>query len=135
MSKLNPGAFSFVPGGRSIFAQPEQPQLQPIERPEPTEAPKPPPTLTIGRAPAPAPAPVAVAAPASASEPVSAPPAPKPASTVKISKAEGTKAFTAERAKTDVSAVARDVQAAADAEVIKELYGQSKYPIFSFITF
>jgi len=133
MSKLNPGAFSFVPGGRPALSQPDQPQLTPIERPEQTEAPRPPPTLTIGRAPAPAPA-----APTSAPAPeqVAAPPAQKPAPAVKISKAEGgTKAFTAERAKTDVSAVARDVQAAADAEVIKELYGQSKYPFFVCVAF
>ncbi|KAG8682196.1 hypothetical protein FRC09_016952, partial [Ceratobasidium sp. 395] len=73
MSGLNPGAFEFIPGQAFRLPRPAAPAAQPpapIERPEPTEAPKPAPTisLNIGGARPPAP-PVDVPAPASAPAP------------------------------------------------------------------
>ncbi|KAL0579532.1 translation termination factor GTPase eRF3 [Marasmius crinis-equi] len=49
MSKLNAGAFEFVPGKSFGFAQQnqQQPPPPPIERPEPTEAPRPAPTISL----------------------------------------------------------------------------------------
>src|SRR5260221_7378241 len=77
MSKLNPTAFSFVPGQRFAPQQAQQP-LEPIERLEQSEAPRPPSTMSLNITP---------------SQPVSAPVLAKrvdegPKSSVKIQKAE-----------------------------------------------
>ncbi|TFK55670.1 hypothetical protein OE88DRAFT_1621598 [Heliocybe sulcata] len=105
MSRLNAGAFEFVPG-RAFRAPGQQPPPAPLERPTPTEAPAPAPTISLnigGSRPAPpverpppehapAPAPTislniggskpssGTATPTSAPPPAAAhPPAPKPA--------------------------------------------------------
>ncbi|KAJ6515918.1 P-loop containing nucleoside triphosphate hydrolase protein [Mycena sanguinolenta] len=122
MSKLNAGAFEFVPG-RSFAApqKPAQPPPPPIERPEQTEAPRPPPTisLNIGGAkptvPAPAPTPPApVAAPPAASVAKTAPPA------------APSKTFSLEKSKTDTIAIAKEVRNAADDAVLEDLFGDVK---------
>lgn len=158
MSRLNAGAFEFVPG-RSFGApaRPPPPAGQPIERPEQLNAPAPPPTfsLSVGgpspltrppvtEAPAapptislsiggPAPAPASVQPPAPASKPAHpvskpAPSAPAASSTASAS-ASGTpsKTFTTEKAKTDTTAIAQEVRAAADESTLKDLYGDSQY--------
>ncbi|KAJ7904492.1 P-loop containing nucleoside triphosphate hydrolase protein, partial [Mycena olivaceomarginata] len=127
MSKLNAGAFEFVPGrGFGAPQPPQPPPPAPIERPEQTEAPRPPPTisLNIGGAkptpPAPAPAPAASApAPAAA-----APPA---ASIVKTAPAAApSKTFSTEKSKTDTTAIAKEVRTVADDAVLEDLYGDVK---------
>ncbi|KAH9853652.1 eukaryotic polypeptide chain release factor 3, partial [Lenzites betulinus] len=146
MSKLNANAFSFVPGGGF---QPAQPPLQPIERPPQTEAPAPAPTISLSiGGPKPAPKPSsrppsppptislniggpkpAPPPPAPAVQKTSAPAATKPTapatSSVKAPSAPA-KSFTLERAKTDTTAVALDVKAAADEETLKDLFGHTK---------
>jgi peptide chain release factor subunit 3 len=127
MSKLNPTAFSFVPGQR--FATPQQsstpPALQPIVRPEQTEAPPPPPTisLNIGSKPSPHSATPTVLHPI---------PAPvknideshKPATkTAKADVSAPSKTFTTEKAKTDTTSIAQDVRNAADQAVLEDLFG------------
>ncbi|KAJ3495896.1 hypothetical protein NLJ89_g10562 [Agrocybe chaxingu] len=130
MSKLNPGAFSFVPGQR-FTPQTQQPP-PPLERPEQTEAPKPPPTisLNIGSSSKPVAPP---APPASQPPPAQAPKVPqdipKPASTVKVVKADTSapsKTFSTEKAKTDTTSVAQEVKAVADQAILADLYGNSK---------
>ncbi|KAL1937758.1 hypothetical protein VTO73DRAFT_12911 [Trametes versicolor] len=146
MSRLNANAFSFVPGQGFLPprqpAQPEQPPLQPIERPAQTEAPpppptitlsiggskpapkpssrppSPPPTLTIGSKPTPAPAPTAAkpTVPTASAKPSASP---APASTP-------AKSFTLERAKTDTAVIAQEVKNAADEETLKDLFGHIK---------
>jgi peptide chain release factor subunit 3 len=130
MSKLNPGAFSFVPGQRfTVPQQPAQPPPPPIERPEQTEAPRPAPTisLNIGGTPTPPP-PQPQARPASQPPPSTSQPEPKPAPP-KVSKADASapsKTFTTEKAKTDTSAIAQEVKAAADQQVLEDLFGTIK---------
>ncbi|EIN10765.1 eukaryotic polypeptide chain release factor 3 [Punctularia strigosozonata HHB-11173 SS5] len=158
MSRLNAGAFEFVPG-RSFKvpqAQPQAPPPQPIERPQQNEAPAPAPTISLNiggtrppapitrdtpaEAPAPAPtvslnigsvkpAPAATPQPPKPKEPAP-PPHPvdtqKPAAVSASVAAPSAKTFTTDRAKTDVTAVARDVQAAADEQTLKDLFGHTK---------
>jgi peptide chain release factor subunit 3 len=135
MSKLNPGAFSFVPGKGFIVpaaAQPQQPLPPPIERPEQTEAPRPPPTISLnigGSAPAPAaqapppPSPAAVQPPATQSDAPKKPPA---TNIVKADAAPSSKTFTTEKAKTDTSAIAAEVKALVDETTLQDLYGNVK---------
>ncbi|KAF8843138.1 hypothetical protein BDN67DRAFT_964780 [Paxillus ammoniavirescens] len=132
MSKLNAGAFEFVPG--RPFAPPQQfvqTPPAPVERPPQTAAPPPPSTVSInigGSKPkASIPAPPA-ASPAAAfpstlvtpepSRPASHSSSPAPPVSKKI--------FSTEKSKTDTSAIAREVQAAADQEVLKDLFGDIK---------
>uniref|UniRef100_A0A0W0FCN6 Eukaryotic peptide chain release factor GTP-binding subunit n=1 Tax=Moniliophthora roreri TaxID=221103 RepID=A0A0W0FCN6_MONRR len=165
MSKLNAGAFEFVPG--KSFALPPHPQNPqqnpppaPIERPEPTEAPRPPPTISLNiggskppvapfqrqeqtQAPKPAPTislniggsktPAAPSQSAPSSQPAAAAsakaPAPLASASVtkgKDSPAPASKTFTLEKSKTDTTAVAQEVQAAADKAVLEDLYGNIK---------
>ncbi|KAJ6484997.1 P-loop containing nucleoside triphosphate hydrolase protein [Mycena vitilis] len=118
MSRLNAGAYEFVPGRGFVAPQAQPPPPAPLERPEQTEAPRPPPTisLNIGGAkpapPAPAPAP-AVATPAPASIQVSAPSAPS-------------KTFSTEKSKTDTTAIVQEVRTVADDSVLEDLYGDVK---------
>ncbi|KDQ64468.1 hypothetical protein JAAARDRAFT_28098 [Jaapia argillacea MUCL 33604] len=112
------------------------PPAQPVERLPPAEAPAPPPTISLnigGAKPAPAPAPIApspIPAVAVASQPsqtqtsrssaaasTSASPAPSTASS---------KTFTTEKAKTDTTAIAQEVQNLADQETLKDLFGDTK---------
>ncbi|KAI0043131.1 hypothetical protein FA95DRAFT_1563609 [Auriscalpium vulgare] len=144
MSRLNAGAFEFVPGkGFKVPEQPAPPPLQPVERPEQTEAPAPPPTisLNIGGS-KPTPPPAAPAAPA----PSSSTPAPAAASTPKAapktnvstsgagsapgsgasSPAPASKTFTLGKAKTDTAAIAKEVETVADQAVLEDLFGDIK---------
>ncbi|KAF8913869.1 eukaryotic polypeptide chain release factor 3 [Gymnopilus junonius] len=127
MSKLNPGAFSFVPAQR--FALPQQPSQPPaplIERPEPAEAPKPAPTISLnigGTSTPPTPRPQAPAPSQSEPKQEPKPSAPKPS---KSEQPASSKTFTTERAKTDANTVALDVKAAADQQVLEDLFGNLK---------
>jgi len=120
MSKLNPTAFSFVPGQRFAPQQAQQP-LEPIERPEQSEAPRPPSTISLNMTPP--------------SQLVSVPALAKrvdegPITSVKIQKTESSatsKTFTTEKAKTDTNTVAQDVKNAADQAVLEDLFGYSVF--------
>ena len=140
MSKLNPGAFTFVPGQRFGNApqQPAQPPPPPIERPEQTEAPKPAPTISLnigGSSAPPAPQPQPAAPSQTEAKQEQKPPKPeaKPAApkTQKADQPASSKTFTTERAKTDAATVAQDVKAAADQQVLEDLFGTRKHFIRS----
>jgi peptide chain release factor subunit 3 len=130
MSRLNAGAYEFVPG--KGFGPPAQPPLPPLERPQQTEAPPPPPTITLnigGSKPTPAPPPAPAAA---SSQDLPKPAAAAPFATITSSKAASpaptsapSKVFSTEKAKTDTSAIAQEVKAVADASVLEDLYGDS----------
>ncbi|KAJ7638785.1 eukaryotic polypeptide chain release factor 3 [Roridomyces roridus] len=122
MSKLNAGAFEFVPGRGFPLPQPAAPLPPPVERPEQTEAPRPPPTISLnigGSKPTPAPAPAAPVAP----PPQAAAPRPQP---VAQSAPAPSKTFSTEKAKTDTTAIAQEVRTVADAAVLEDLYGDVK---------
>jgi peptide chain release factor subunit 3 len=131
MSRLNAGAYEFVPG--KGFGPPAQPPLPPLERPQQTEAPPPPPTITLnigGSKPTPAPPPAPAAA---SSQDLPKPAAAAPFATITSSKAASpaptsapSKVFSTEKAKTDTSAIAQEVKAVADASVLEDLYGDIK---------
>jgi peptide chain release factor subunit 3 len=139
MSKLNAGAFEFVPGRAFVLPQKSQtpPSKPPLERPLQTEAPPPAPTITLNiggsnplTAPKPAPAPaLAPTTTTQQSKPalppsVSASTAPSQSS----SPAPPTnKVFSTERAKTDTTSIAKEVQAVADQEVLKDLFGDGAH--------
>lgn len=145
MSKLNAGAFEFVPGRGFIVPQPTQQQQQPpqpppapLERPEQTEAPRPPPTISLNiggsKSPAPAPAPVTPSpapvapTPAKSTPQPSKPATPKPQTTIKAETAgASSKTFSSEKAKTDTNTVAQDVKNAADQAVLEDLYGNRTF--------
>jgi len=156
MSKLNASAFEFVPGKRFVppaQQQPQQPQQPPFVRAEePHAPPAPPPTISLnigGAKPAPAAPPPASRDPVPAHAPSTAPPSsvkpqsqqakatgpssssstpsrtpgnasPAPAST------PSSKTFTMGRAKTDTVAIAQEVAAVADQEVLDDLFGDSE---------
>jgi peptide chain release factor subunit 3 len=138
--RLNAKAFEFVPG--QAFKVPQQPQwppqpdLQPIERPEQTEAPKPAPSISINiggsRPSLPAAEPPPPAAPKPKQPPpppaakpvVSAPtsaPTSHPSSPAPPAKAYN---FSTEKAKTDTDAVVQEVHKTADSETLGDLYGK-----------
>jgi len=138
MSKLNPGAFEFVPGKGFVAPQPPaQPPPPPTERPEQTEPPRPAPTisLNIGGS---KPTPPAAAAPVSQSQikvevvakttPASAhAPAVATSTTSKPNTpAPPSKTFTTQKAKTDTNAIAQELKAVADQTVLDDLYGSIK---------
>lgn len=140
MSKLNPGAFSFVPG-RGFVANdpPPQPPLAPFERQEQIEAPRPAPTISLNiggssTPPAPRPAPAAVPSPVPvAAAPVATAPPPvkaAPSPAVKIVKNDSasapSKTFSTEKAKTDTSAIAAEVKALADQTTLEDLFGNGQ---------
>ncbi|TFY77994.1 hypothetical protein EWM64_g6019 [Hericium alpestre] len=152
MSKLNVGAFEFVPGKAfKIPSQPTQPALQPVERIE-SEAPAPPPTISLnigGSKPTPPPSappaappsspPVSGSAPAAPASTQKAPPktaahvssaaassAPSGRTSGASSPAPASKTFTMDRAKTDTAAIAQEVQTAADEAVLQDLFGDVK---------
>lgn len=148
--KLNAGAFEFVPG--KSFALPpreqQQPLPPPVQRPEQTEAPRPPPTISLSiggskpAAPAHAPAPViSIGSKPTAPSPTPAVPSPQPkvsaapaaAKPAVVKKSESpappSKTFSLEKSKMDTTAIAKEVQAAADKAVLENLYGQGAiYP-------
>ncbi|KAF9055061.1 hypothetical protein BDZ89DRAFT_1055681 [Hymenopellis radicata] len=128
MSRLNAGAFEFVPGKSFSYTPPtpKEPLPPPIERPEQTEVPKPPPTisLNIGSS---KPTPSHSPAPSESAKHTAAP-TPPPAATAKP-KADVpavSKTFSLEKAKTDTSAIAAEVQNVADQTVLEDLYGNVK---------
>ncbi|KAK0190772.1 P-loop containing nucleoside triphosphate hydrolase protein [Armillaria mellea] len=128
MSRLNAGAFEFVPG-RAFGAPPpvqQPPPPPPVERPEQLEAPRPPPTISLnigGSRPSPSPSPAPPAAKRVQEKPKESPPAtPKP----KNDPAPPSKTFTLEKAKTDTTAIAQEVKAVADQTVLDDLYGSIK---------
>jgi len=116
MSKLNPSAYSFVPGQRFTLPQ------QAIERPEQTEPPPPAPTITLNIGNKQIPPPAAT---------ISDPTPPKKAeenlksTAIKITKGDvpSSKTFTTEKAKSDTNAVAQEVKSAADRAVLEDLFG------------
>jgi peptide chain release factor subunit 3 len=125
MSKLNAGAFEFVPGRGLTLPQrpPQSSPPPPVQRPEPTEAPPPPPTISLnigGAKSTPQPRPsVPVSQPQSqASTP--------PIVTVKPQASSATKTFTTEKSKSDTNTVAQEVRAAADRAILEDLYGNGK---------
>jgi peptide chain release factor subunit 3 len=130
MSRLNPGAFEFVPG--KGFAVP-----QPIQRPESKVPPPPAPTisLNIGSSKPEQKPPQ----PLSDSQPLQKPPAqsspsptptskskPSAATSVKVTNAGSSRTFTTDKAKSDTSAIAREVKAVADETILKDLFGDVK---------
>ena len=140
MSKLNPGAYSFIPGRGLVAPQPPQSQPPPpVERPEQTEVPPPAPTISLnigGTSLSSTPAPVTSVTPVA--QPV------KPSRTLQTSEVSSnlpaqtkkadipantkpSKTFTTERAKTDTNAIAQEVKAVADRAVLEDLYGTCKY--------
>ena len=139
MSKLNAGAFSFVPGRSFIPPQPSQnPPPPPLERPEQTEVPRPAPTisLNIGGTPSSStPAPVTPASPVAqpakpsrkSEESSNIPSQTKKTDTPVSTSTKPSKTFTTERAKTDTNAIAQEVKAVADRAILEDLYGTCKY--------
>ncbi|KAG6817463.1 translation termination factor GTPase eRF3 [Tephrocybe sp. NHM501043] len=133
MSKLNAGAFEFVPG-RSFSLPPKpaaNPAPPPVERSEQTEAPRPAPTISLNIGGAKPTLPASVPAPVSQPEKgevkPSASPSPAPASVSKPSTpAPVSKTFSTQKAKTDTAAVAQEVKAVADQAVLEDLYGDVK---------
>ena len=150
MSRLNAGAFEFVPGKAFRIPPPAQqpsPPLKPVERPEQTEAPAPAPTISLnigGSKPPSAPS-QAPSTPSSAPSPTPAPSAKapsKPAATASssastpaktsgisspaLAPASTSRTFTLEKAKTDTAAIAQEVQNAADEAVLQDLFGDGQ---------
>jgi peptide chain release factor subunit 3 len=134
MSKLNAGAFSFVPG-KGFQLPPQQPATPPpppIERPQQTEAPAPAPTITLNIGGSkPTPTPVAASAPAeplqtSVSKPATAALPATSASSSPFPTSAPSKVFSTTKSKTDTNAIAQEVQAVADATILQDLYGDSE---------
>jgi peptide chain release factor subunit 3 len=99
MSKLNAGAFEFVPG--RAFSGLGPPQTI---------------SLNIGSKPAPAPAPANTSP--TPSHPASHSSSPAPPVSKKI--------FSTEKSKSDTTAIAREVQSVADEAVLKDLFGDGQ---------
>ena len=134
MSKLNPTAFSFVPGQRFPVSQkqPQQPPPQPIERPEQTEAPLPPPTISLnigGTSTPPASAQIqsTYKPPPPATQMVGAEAKSAPPKPTKTDSPAPSKTFSLEKAKTDTNAIAQEVKTVADQAVVEDLYGNGSY--------
>jgi peptide chain release factor subunit 3 len=128
MSKLNPGAFEFVPGKGLVLTQRplQSSPPPPVQRPDPIEAPPPPPTISLnigGAKSTPQPPSVPPSQPQSQT---STPPAPPPPVNIKPQASSATKTFTTEKSKTDTSIVAQEVRAAADLAILEDLYGHGK---------
>jgi peptide chain release factor subunit 3 len=126
MSKLNPGAFEFVPGKGLVPTQ--KPPQTTVQRTEQTEAPPPPPTISLnigGSKSTPTPPP---------SNPVSRPqshpstPQPPPANLTVKPQTPANKTFTTEKSKSDTNAIAQEVRAVADNAVLEDLYGDGNVP-------
>ena len=123
MSRLNAGAFEFVP--TRAFTAPMPPE--PIERPEQSEPPAPPPTISLnigGSKPAPAldqsKTSLSSSKAAQPSKVLSTSTLPAPVST------SSSKIFTTEKAKTGTIAIAQQVHAVADQEVVEDFYGDGQ---------
>jgi len=136
MSKLNAGAFEFVPGRAFVLPQniqqqqQPQPTMPPIERPPQAEAPPPAPTITLNiGASTPSAVPTSKSAPTPQPKPSLPPsvPASAQASHSSSPAPPTNKIYSTERAKTDISSIVKEVQAAADQEVLKDLFGDGSY--------
>ena len=140
MSKLNAGAFAFVPGRGSIPQSSQSQPTPPLERPEKSETPRPAPTifLNIGgtappSTPTPALAPIISATPAAQPSrssqvleaPLSLPPQTKKTDIPRSTKPS--KTFTTERAKTDTNTITQEIKTVADRAILEDLYGTCKY--------
>jgi len=121
MSRLNAGAYEFVPGRGFVAPQPKPtPPPEPVDRPEQTEAPAPPPTISLSIGPK-----ITPSAPIPPTQAVT----PKPAVHKVVPKSDSpapSKTFSTEKAKTDTAAVAQEVQTVADQSILEDLYGDVK---------
>lgn len=135
MSKLNPGAYEFVPGRGFVAPQPAPRPPPPTERPEQVEAPLPPPTisLNIGGSRS-TPPPAITPAPQTQARPpqsvivsaVAPPTTTKPSTSAPAI----SKAFSTQKSKTDTNAIAQELKAVADQAVLEDLYGDGElYPV------
>lgn len=138
MSRLNAGAFEFVPGKslRIPTQTPPDPAQQPAQPSLPSlENPGPPQTISLNIG-GPKPTPPATPPIPQQSQPQkpSTPkptPSPAPATTnVKLpppsSNATSSKTFTLEKAKTDTTAIVNELQTVADQDTLKDLFGDVK---------
>jgi peptide chain release factor subunit 3 len=135
MSRLNAGAFEFVPG--KSFGVPRVPPAtstpppEPVDRPVQEEAPPPAPTITLnigGSKPSPTPprvpqsqppiVPVSTSKPATVSS--------QNSSVVPNASATSSKTFSTAKAKTDTTAIAQEVHTVADQAVVKDLFGDGE---------
>lgn len=146
MSRLNAGAFEFVPG--KSFRPPTQPSPEPTPKPVQPPLPSldnvgPPQTISLNIG---GPKPTTTAAPpvSEQSQPQHPPP-PKPhtptpkttaspaptTTTTKVpppsSNATSSKTFTLEKAKTDTTAIVNEVHTVADHDTLKDLFGDGTY--------
>ncbi|KAG9317663.1 P-loop containing nucleoside triphosphate hydrolase protein [Chiua virens] len=124
MSKLNAGAFEFVPGKPFSFTQQQGPP-QTISLNIGSSKPPPAPTSTPAP-PAPSastPVPTSKSTSAAAS---SAQPSPQVSHSSSPAPPVSKKIFSTEKSKSDIAAVAREVQSAADDTVLKDLFGDVK---------
>ena len=140
MSKLNAGAFEFVPG--KAFKAPTQPSAEPAQQPVQPSLPSlgdPPQTITLNIG---GPRPTPPATPPVSQQPeLQQTPPPKPQSstpktsaspapntvTTKLpppsSNATSSKTYTLEKAKTDTTAIVNEVHTVADQDTLKDLFG------------
>ena len=139
MSKLNAGAFEFVPGKsfKLPTQQPGEPAPRPTQPPPPSLDDLGPPqtfSLNIGgpKVTTPEPPPVPQQSqpqkvPSSKTQTFTPKQDPSPATTVKVqptsSNATSSKTFTLEKAKTDTTAIATELNKIADQDALKELFG------------
>ncbi|KAF5387642.1 hypothetical protein D9615_000384 [Tricholomella constricta] len=138
MSKLNPGAFEFVPGRGFGTPQPAPAQQPPppTERPEQTEPPRPAPTISLNIGGSKPPPPATAAAPVSqpetkaevkpASSSASALADATPTTSKPSTPAPASKTFTTQKSKTDANAIAQELKTLADQAVLDDLYGKVK---------
>src|ERR1700722_19561571 len=117
MSKLNAGAFAFVPGkAYKPPSEPTSPPLQPLERPAQIEPPALAPTITLN---------IGSTKPdPTQSPPLSEQPLQPPAASSKQS--APSKTFTTAKAKTDTNAISRDISTVADEAIVNDLYGNGQ---------
>lgn len=138
MSRLNAGAYEFVPGKGFVAPTPRPPPPpEPVDRPEQIEAPKPAPTISLNiggapKPPAPSPVPTPTPTPARTAQTT---PKPSPVISDKIpakvgivsTAAPSSKTFSSEKAKTDTLAIAKEVLTVADESVLEDLYGDGTF--------
>lgn len=140
MSKLNAGAFEFVPG--KSFKPPTQPSAEPAQQPVQPSLPSlggPPQTISLNIG-GPGPTPPATPPVSQEPEPQQTPPpkpqtptpktraSPAPNTTITklpppSSNATSSKTFTLEKAKTDTTAIVNELHTVADQDTLKDLFG------------
>ena len=145
MSKLNAGAFTFVPG--KSFKAPGQPAPEPTPQPAqpslpPLDSLGPPQTISLnigGSKPTPSATPVFQQPQPEKPPPTKAQtptpkldPSPAPAMTAAklpppSSNATSSKTFTLEKAKTDTTAIVHELNTVADQDTLKDLFGDGTY--------